>query len=982
MVGPDTNVNSSSLKHVNVERDIDVVKSSRIFDRNFYIRQRISSIYSDVSKGLLSRSAAILKKIPLLYIDPVADYFKYGASLGIGPSPLFDTSWYARWQSRLAPNVRNPLAHFITDGADLALDPHPLFSTEFYRRMYPDVADAAINPLEHFLTNGAIEGRLPHVLFDTAWYAQEYGSNIPARMNPLVHYLYLGAEQRNRPHPLFDTGYYLDTNLDVKSAGHNPLVHYVVSGNREKRNPNPYFDVEYYNSQSGLDDGSQNALAHYIEIGAALGISPSPQFDSRWYTSNYMDVASSGINPLHHFLMHGLAEGRSPTRAVGGDNHVTEARLFAVRQAVITKKMALLVTHSPDGFVKPHVKHYVSALRACEIGVVLIVAADQDFRDFEYSSHVQALYVRENIGFDFAAWAHVIIENPELLDCDCLYLTNDSLFGPLNQDKFDSLAETMDNDQAEFIGLTESFEYNWHIQSYFLALKKDVLRSKVFQDFILNIKNLSSKDDVIQNYELRFAPEMKKAGFICKALFPSIGNNKNRTIFDWKALLQEGFPFVKVMTLRDTFDGVDTSGWRRLLSEDGYDVSLCDAILEHSAKQVRGRESESSNGPSELVAASYIARSARLKVAFLGPWNYSNGLAVASRGYISALRRMECDLNLHPIRRPFHIHKLIAPTVDIGDFRGAADVAIVHLNPDAWPGLLTDDQRRIIDRARKKAGLWVWEMAEVPSFWYPAFDEVDQIWAPSSYCVETFAAVAKVPVNLTPHVVSRPTTIVSPDVLAEIRNQLGINGSNRVITYAFDGASYLVRKNPFALVRAFDAVGLSTKGWKLVLKTKHLRDSKAAGDELQRLASSTNGVILVDQPASAAWMNGLFAITDIYASPHSAEGFGLSIAEALASGKLVVATNYSGSRDFLDSSTGFPVNYRIEELQSDHGHYQTGGKWAQVDENHLAFQLQVAASMAGGEAWALKLAAEKKIRDTLSPDAVGRQIFSLLNAMF
>ena len=37
-------------------------------------------------------------------------------------------------------------------------------------------------------------------------------------------------------------------------------------------------------------------------------------FDAEWYCERYADVAGSGADPLHHFVHHGLAEGRDPNR--------------------------------------------------------------------------------------------------------------------------------------------------------------------------------------------------------------------------------------------------------------------------------------------------------------------------------------------------------------------------------------------------------------------------------------------------------------------------------------------------------------------------------------------------------------------------------------------------------------------------------------------------------------------------------------------
>jgi O-antigen biosynthesis protein len=57
----------------------------------------------------------------------------------------------------------------------------------------------------------------------------------------------------------------------------------------------------------------------------------------------------------------------------------------------------------------------------------------------------------------------------------------------------------------------------------------------------------------------------------------------NRTVFHWKQLIKSGFPFIKVSVIRDSFEGVDASGWREILAEQGYDVSLAERTLVEAA---------------------------------------------------------------------------------------------------------------------------------------------------------------------------------------------------------------------------------------------------------------------------------------------------------------------------------------------------------------------------------------------------------------
>ena len=175
--------------------------------------------------------------------------------------------------------------------------------------------------------------------------------------------------------------------------------------------------------------------------------------------------------------------------------------------------------------------------------------------------------------------------HPELIDARILYLLNDSVFGPTNDASFGRLLRRLRDSRADCIGLTENYVWSWHYQSYFLAFKPRALRSSVFQKFIRDIVSFEDKQDVINQYELRVAWLLQTAGLELESALP-VPHFGDPTVFDWRFLLEFGFPFLKVNTVRDAIPNVDTSGWRDMLAAEGYDTSLAEGTLnELSAAQ-------------------------------------------------------------------------------------------------------------------------------------------------------------------------------------------------------------------------------------------------------------------------------------------------------------------------------------------------------------------------------------------------------------
>tara|TARA_R110002074_G_scaffold139168_1_gene284639 strand:+ start:1028 stop:4801 length:3774 start_codon:yes stop_codon:yes gene_type:complete len=72
------------------------------------------------------------------------------------------------------------------------------------------------------------------------------------------------------------------------------------------------FDAEFYRAQAGKHELSDSqALRHYLNHGWQLGLDPSPSFSTNHYLASNLDVHAAGVNPLTHYVKHGIHEVRS-----------------------------------------------------------------------------------------------------------------------------------------------------------------------------------------------------------------------------------------------------------------------------------------------------------------------------------------------------------------------------------------------------------------------------------------------------------------------------------------------------------------------------------------------------------------------------------------------------------------------------------------------------------------------------------------------
>jgi glycosyltransferase involved in cell wall biosynthesis len=135
----------------------------------------------------------------------------------------------------------------------------------------------------------------------------------------------------------------------------------------------------------------------------------------------------------------------------------------------------------------------------------------------------------------------------------------------------------------------------------------------------------------------------------------------------------------------------------------------------------------------------------------------------------------------------------------------------------------------------------------------------------------------------------------------------------------------------------------------------------------------------VDRAAAPREAAALLDLADVYASPHASEGFGLTVAEAMACGKPVIATDFGGTTDILDAHCGFPVRSVPWQLDHDLGPYAAGTTWARIDEDALARTLRQVAGLSQDALAAIGEAARARVAATLSPGVVGARMRALLD---
>ena len=228
------------------------------------------------------------------------------------------------------------------------------------------------------------------------------------------------------------------------------------------------------------------------------------------------------------------------------------------------KELCLFVTHATSPELKPHVLEHVERLLDADVEVALLLNTDLDASAFRIepalAHRLNACLVRENLGFDFAAWSHAyFICRPCGLPSR-LYFINDSIVGPLSADLFGSMMTWMRTADADVLGLTENISPRPHLQSFFLVFNQTVLATPEFESLINRIVSLPTKGLVIYAYEAWFTARLRQLGFRCLPMLRPMGrgdHDSNDLSLRWARLVRNGFPYVKMSVLQEQHDDPD-----------------------------------------------------------------------------------------------------------------------------------------------------------------------------------------------------------------------------------------------------------------------------------------------------------------------------------------------------------------------------------------------------------------------------------------
>lgn len=221
-----------------------------------------------------------------------------------------------------------------------------------------------------------------------------------------------------------------------------------------------------------------------------------------------------------------------------------------------------------------------------------------------------------------------------------------------------------------------------------------------------------------------------------------------------------------------------------------------------------------------------------------------------------------------------------------------------------------------------------WELELYPDVWAQQLNKFDEIWASSTFTYDALKKTCNKPV------IKMPLACEVSLNSFHGRRFFHIPESDYVFLFFYDLKSYTSRKNPYGIINAFKKL-LSKRPYSnahLVIKINGVDANPREYENIQEaLKGLGSNVTLITQVMTSNQVKNLVRCSDCFVSLHRSEGYGFGIAEAMALGKPVIATSYSGNMEFMKEDVSFGVDYELIPLVEGDYPFFENQVWADPD---------------------------------------------------
>lgn len=318
-----------------------------------------------------------------------------------------------------------------------------------------------------------------------------------------------------------------------------------------------FFDEKYYRKTYNIPK-KIDAAEHYLTKGYLCNYNPSPNFDTVLYKNYYkMQIEQNTINPLllYECNKEVITIKQEITFPKGCINIKKEFSINPQNK----KRLALFASFSTDGKIHDYVIFYLKGL--LEVVDNIIFIADNPILEDELKkigNLVCYCQAERHNEYDFGSYkrGYEYAKQKGLLEnIDDLIFCNDSCVGPIYP--FKESFENVKPIKCDFGGFTASDIHDFHIQSYFMVFRKNIIESNLLEKFFSYVKTQPSFESVVFYYETKLTPYLEFFGFESYALFKNYGilyknKEKGSVLHPYNFIKKYRMPLIKRKALNQS----------------------------------------------------------------------------------------------------------------------------------------------------------------------------------------------------------------------------------------------------------------------------------------------------------------------------------------------------------------------------------------------------------------------------------------------
>lgn len=328
------------------------------------------------------------------------------------------------------------------------------------------------------------------------------------------------------------------------------------------------------------------------------------------------------------------------------------------------------------------------------------------------------------------------------------------------------------------------------------------------------------------------------------------------------------------------------------------------------------------------------------RIRFCGPVAATSGYGEFSRYFINSLHKAGIDITVDLIPVDVNQNVDYGPKGDLckkllrKSFK--PDVNIINMIPPMF--------KRYRQPNTLNIGFTMWEADRLPDLWVKLCNDMDAIFVPCKWNEEVFKRSG----------VQVPVYVVQPGVSEGEIPTLAEKPERKEYKF-YSIFQWTARKNPEALLKSYFATFAGVEDVSLTLKTYKHKVNNGMTVE-QEITGIKNKIrlspgksfpklnLIIGDHFSREEIARIHHDCDCFVSTHRAEGWGLSLMNAMLHGNPVIGTKYSGNMDFMNEQNSYLVDYSLTPVSGMEQYapwfFADQMKWADINMTGLAGMIQ------------------------------------------